>query len=448
MRRTTSWALLVVSLGLPIVGFACGRTSNQTSFDTCNGSGTLSISPAAYPAPSASTYVINGATNGSWCGVQSVTVLQAFSASPASSSAAGPDYAFWSAQVPLGALEALPPCGDAAGNSGVQVTAQATMYNAPAAPGGGGEGGEAGEAPQAGDAAAPTLTTSSTQCVQFTRTLGSGTCETPLMTDALPNGTQVLRMPLAPGPGMVLSAFAQDVSLAGRPITWKSVTGVVSPIPSSPFTALLDAGAASSAEAGIGEAGTGATGANCASYEVGASALAMPTATGGLDTVLASIDGFGSPVASWNLAVQGPAKVNIVPATLTPGGTVLIIIQNPMGFSQTCSFTLTGGAVFNDFSVDAGGASGSTSTAPDDGGVLTVSAVLSAQAQTFAVTLPPSTVAVAPASVVVECVDEFSQVGTATVPPTSIPDASTDDGSATDGSSGGADGAADGGAGG
>jgi hypothetical protein len=423
MTRSVKLAVLGL-IALPLlVAAACNLQPDQSSLETCGGAVALEIAPTAYPAPSASSiFVINGATNGAWCGVQSVTVLQSFSAAPAAPS--GSNLAYWSAQVPLATLEALPPCLDGAGGS-VMVTAQATINGAPIEV-------------DATVAGGPELAIETSECVTFTHLLPGSTCETPNPSSSLPDDTPVVQLPLSPGPGILVSFYSDTATLLGRPVTWKSLGGLVSPLPSSPLVASWSAAEAGmETEAGMAaDAEEGAT-VSCPSKTstVYASSLLVPGATSGVDTVTASLDGFGPPAAIWNVALQGPAKLAANPAAFTSGGTVVVTVQNPMGFLQNCTFTLPASVVASEWNSDAGDASvlypGSLEAGSD-----TYSQSSPNILQTYTLSLPPG-VAAPTTPLIVECVDSFSQVSILTIPASAATDGAAPAEAGADASAGG-----------
>jgi hypothetical protein len=270
----------------------------------------LSVPAAADAAPAAGV-TVTGTVTGAACGVQGVSVLAA-----AQATATLPNFASWSALVPLPLFQTLKSCPPDAGprpEGGVWVTAQALVPD-----GDGGEVAVAGNGcvslalPAQACAAAPT-------CPGTNGPMAAGVnCQ----------------LPTLPSPSGVVELFTDTFAL-GQPILWRSASG------------LVNIASTSTAVRTPSTAETDTCNTQCASGPCSGTASAfvvgVPGANAGLDSVTATLDGYPSPVASAAFAVQGPPKITAVGTTIGNSGSLLVAVQNPMTFIQTCSFALPPG---------------------------------------------------------------------------------------------------------
>jgi hypothetical protein len=200
---------------------------------------------------------------------------------------------------------------DAGSYTGLWLTAQATVG-----------GGEAG----------PGYVTSAGVCADLSADEPPGVCPaiTGCVTPAADSGTPAsCLLPVSPAQSTFLGieTSAQDV---GRTVAWKSATGVVSLAPSSAvIVAAAEGGQCAKA-----------CGSNLCAGTASAGAIGGPTVTAAVDVITVTTPGFTAPLASIRVAVQGPPKMLASTAALTNDALAFITVQDPMGFSESCTFSL------------------------------------------------------------------------------------------------------------
>ena len=256
-----------------------------------------------------------GTVTGATCGVQGVSVLSAVPAT-----ATLPQYASWSALVPLALLQSATPCSLAndAGD-GVFVTVQAIV---PAEDGG------------------PDVTIDGGTCVAL-GPVAPGICSTSLLTcpgtnsPSMPANVQC-QLPEIPGLPATLG-FSTDVTALGDSVSWRSAGGLVAISAPSPVIAN-----SSHAEFAACASQCGPTGSECVG-SVSALVVGASGAAAGVDAVIATIVGYPAPATTVTVAVQGPAKITQSSAGLANNTSTFATIQNPMLFSEACTVALPEG---------------------------------------------------------------------------------------------------------
>jgi hypothetical protein len=89
--------------------------------------------------------------------------------------------------------------------------------------------------------------------------------------------------------------------------------------------------------------------------------------SGGVDVITATVPGFTAPIFAQTVAVQGPPKIVASAMSLTNDALVLVTVQNPMGFHESCEFSLPTAVEIGEVSTYAEGGSLDAST---DGPIL------------------------------------------------------------------------------
>jgi hypothetical protein len=155
-------------------------------------------------------------------------------------------------------------------------------------------------------------------------------------------------LPESPSAPTFLQVLTSDSSL-GRTIQWKSATGLVSIAAST--TVIVDGGT----DTGDPKSCSCGRRSPCVGAG-GASVVGNATASAGVDVVTATVPGYAAPLLAQRFLVQGPAKLLPSGVTLTNDADVLLSIQNPMGFTEACTFTVPAGVRVGrvDTSVDGG----------------------------------------------------------------------------------------------
>jgi hypothetical protein len=247
-----------------------------------------------------------------------------------------------------------------------------------------------------------TCSVAPTQCVHPTTDAGASTAICQIPRDARASAT--------------LEVFTEAAAI-GLPITWTSARGLTVPV--SPSRAIQ--------QAVDGEAGCSSVCGIVCSGESRATVVGAASAGAGIDEVIATAAGYPAPIASVTVAVQGPPQITLVSSSVgvAPG---LVVVENPMGFSQKCTFGLPAGVQVSRLrtqDVDASELLGTCALPLADVGCI-VSSQFTETTQVYSVSFAPESDAAATAngpttSVSIACSDTFGQVATATLSATRPP---------------------------
>lgn len=386
----------------PVFIVSCDRQSNQNQsltgcLDGLNEAGALVISTTIIPVPSSSSAILSGSVPHAPCGVHGVSVLGAFSASPAVST-----YAAWSVTVPMAALETQASCAEAGTGAAVVVSAQAQVV---------------------GDPGTPDGVISNSACVSLEPSFSGSVCNvTPPLGCKPPNNVGVpwnWELPLGPWAPARFDLYVSP-ELVGRAITWKSAAGLTNVQQPSP---VIPAFGDSGSNGGPSPCCDARQAATCAGDSY---AIIAPGTNAGVDTIAVTMDGRLTPVAIWSIAVQGSAQFIAAPSSLVIGDSVVLTVKNPLQFLEACTFTLPESIVLsasNDPDAGDGGwtalaACATGTSAPGSSCSFSEPAFSDSARQfllssSYVASIDAGVDAAAPSDqIVVVCTDEFGQVGT------------------------------------
>jgi hypothetical protein len=397
MRRI-GWTLCLV--GMSILGCS---TSNPAPLVGCTKQASVTIDPVAIPVAGSTNVTVTGAVVNAPCGVQGVSVLDGISAT-----ATLPQYATWSATVPVSVLEAQQSCpwappgasADAAttesssASEGVLVKAAALLTGDP--------GG------------APLTKASKAICVSVLPSSVGSACAVTSPDPCVHAGPagDWCALPVGPSEPVELVVYT-TTDLLGHTVSWASGASLVT---IEPALSIIQA---------VGTADGGP--ANCCipgpNGCAGVTKVKVLAGTKqGIDLVSAVVDVETSPVGTWTLAVQGPAAVNASATSIQPGGFVDVQVANPLQLQQSCVFAMTSGIEVDETSSLA--ALGDAVISPDggaplDGGAPSTCPLSSCKqssftdiSRTFRVSAPQTA---STGDVVVTCSDDFEQTTETTI---------------------------------
>jgi hypothetical protein len=333
-----SSAASVSCLALLVALSKCGYdTTNNGATAGCASGASLSISPVAIPnlpsadggAGSPTSFTLSGSVTNAPCGVQGVSVQGVGQAV-----ATLTNFASWTVTAPLSLFESSGPCPD--GGTGVWVNAVAQVTADP------------GE---------PPVSVPQSQCVALVQPSLPHVCPS-LATQCIappPDaGSPAVQcqLPIVPGYPAAVALFTDAYGI-GRQTTWHSTGGLV--------TIDSEATAVHASAATDPLSCPSACGATCQGDSF-AILVGSASASPGVDIITATADGYPTPVATIAVAVQGPAKILPSATTLTSSTSIVVVVENPMSFQQTCILTLPVG-------IEAGIVSAVTGAGLNDAGL-------------------------------------------------------------------------------
>jgi len=276
----------------------------------------ITINPEAIPTPASGAVTVTGTVSGADCVVQGVTIEGAFSAT-----ALAPNFAQWSASIPLSALgvsTCVPAPSEQRSIVAGKLSAQALVLPA--------QGSPVKVAPP--KAADPT-------CVHAATPNYAGCAAEKCVSGETGDVDCVL--PLQ-GAGSARLYLRTEQSALSRPVVWRSANAIVGVTGESPVVG------ASEDDAPL--CGCEMDPTACKDDGLGTAVIAGGMGAG-VDVVTALVDADPVPVGSWTIAVQGPPKLVVELPSIAPGEKTRVELQNPYRLKQKCTFGLPAGVTSN-----------------------------------------------------------------------------------------------------